>query len=66
MKIINAKTQGLYALLVPIAESAVGPDYFRPEVDAADTRADVALNLVATYKALGGGWETELSKGAPQ
>ena len=30
------------------------------------TQGNVALNLVATYKALGGGWETEPSEGAQQ
>ncbi len=36
------------------------------EDQLAGTKGDVALNLVATYKALGGGWETEQSKGAQQ
>ena len=38
----------------------------RQEDQLAGTRGDVALNLVATYKALGGGWETGLSEGAQQ
>ena len=38
----------------------------RQEDQLTRTEGDVALNLVATYKALGGGWETELSKGAQQ
>ena len=36
----------------------------RQEDQLASTQGDVALNLVATYKALGGGWETEQSEGA--
>ncbi len=38
----------------------------RQEDQLAGTRGDVALNLVATYKALGGGWETGLSEEAHQ
>jgi NodT family efflux transporter outer membrane factor (OMF) lipoprotein len=38
----------------------------RQEDQLASTKGDVALNLVATYKALGGGWETEQSKEAQQ
>jgi len=38
----------------------------RQEDQLAGTKGDVALNLVATYKTLGGGWETEQSKGAQQ
>jgi NodT family efflux transporter outer membrane factor (OMF) lipoprotein len=38
----------------------------RQEDQLASTQGDVALNLVATYKALGGGWETEQSEGAQQ
>ena len=38
----------------------------RQEDQLAGTKGDVALNLVATYKALGGGWETEQSEGAQQ
>lgn len=36
----------------------------RQEDQLAGTKGDVALNLVATYKALGGGWETKQSEGA--
>jgi NodT family efflux transporter outer membrane factor (OMF) lipoprotein len=35
----------------------------RQEDQLAGTKGDVALNLVATYKALGGGWATEQSEG---
>ncbi len=38
----------------------------RQEDQLAGTKGDVALNLVATYKALGGGWETEQLEGAQQ
>jgi len=38
----------------------------RQEDQLAGTKGDVALNLVATYKALGGGWETEQSEEAQQ
>ncbi len=38
----------------------------RQEDQLAGTKGDVALNLVATYKALGGGWATEQSEGAQQ
>ncbi len=38
----------------------------RQEDQLAGTKGDVALNLIATYKALGGGWETEQSEGAQQ
>ena len=38
----------------------------RQEDQLTRTQGNVALNLVATYKALGGGWETEPSEGAPQ
>ena len=38
----------------------------RQEDQLASTKGDVALNLVAAYKALGGGWETEQSEGAQQ
>lgn len=38
----------------------------RQEDQLAGTKGDVALNLVATYKALGGGWETERSDGTQQ
>ncbi len=38
----------------------------RQEDQLAGTKGDVALNLVATYKALGGGWETEQSEGETQ
>ncbi len=38
----------------------------RQEDQLAGTKGDVALNLVATYKALGGGWETEQSEEARQ
>lgn len=38
----------------------------RQEDQLAGTRGDVALNLVATYKALGGGWATEQAEGAQQ
>jgi outer membrane protein TolC len=38
----------------------------RQEDQLAGTKGDVALNLVATYKALGGGWATEQSEGATQ
>ncbi len=36
----------------------------RQQDQLASTQGDVALNLVATYKALGGGWATEQSEGA--
>ncbi len=38
----------------------------RQEDQLAGTKGDVALNLVATYKALGGGWDTEQAEGAQQ
>ncbi len=38
----------------------------RQDDQLAGTKGDVALNLVATYKALGGGWETEQAEGAQQ
>ncbi len=38
----------------------------RQEDQLAGTKGDVALNLVATYKALGGGWDAEQSEGAQQ
>ncbi len=38
----------------------------RQEDQLASTKGDVALNLVATYKALGGGWETEQSERTQQ
>ncbi len=38
----------------------------RQEDQLAGTKDDVALNLVATYKALGGGWDTEQAEGAQQ
>lgn len=38
----------------------------RQEDQLASTQGDVALNLIATYKALGGGWETAQSEGAQQ
>jgi NodT family efflux transporter outer membrane factor (OMF) lipoprotein len=38
----------------------------RQEDQLAGTKGDVALNLVATYKALGGGWETGQSEEAQQ
>jgi len=51
----NLYTQGLTDFLtVLIAEQAV----FTSEDSLAQTQRDVALQLVALYKAVGGGWET--------